>query len=394
MAPTSPEAREAPSRESPAHEAFRGRDLLRVLAASIAREAEGLGPLRLMHVCGTHERSVGRFGLRSLLPRNVRIVAGPGCPVCVCPASDIAAARELALRPGTILASFGDMLAVPAPGGSLLDARAAGAELRVVYSAADAVSLARERADREVVFLSVGFETTTATTAAVLAALAREASSGSAPRNFSVVSSNRAVPPALAALLAPRADAEGRPAMPRVDGLILPGHVSVIIGTEPYRPLAEDLGIPCAVAGFEPVDLFAGILELLRQIKGGRAEVANAYRRAVLPGGNERALALIAEVYDAVDAHWRGIGTIPSSGLAPKPALRAFDALEKFGVAPPVGREAEESPCRCAEVMLGAAESEDCPLFGRGCSPEAPAGPCMVSEEGTCRIRYEYGGRG
>jgi hydrogenase expression/formation protein HypD len=383
---------------APAHESFRGKELLRALADSIAREAAPLGPVRLMHVCGTHERSVGRFGLRSILPPSVRVIAGPGCPVCVCPASDIRAARELALRPGTILASFGDMLAVPARGGSLLDARAEGADLRIVYSAADAVALARARADKEVVFLSVGFETTTATTAAVLASLRREAEAGTAPPNFSVISSNRVVPPALEALLSPRVallsppSGSAGPSMPPVDGLILPGHVSVIIGTEPYRPLAERLGIPCAVAGFEPVDLLAGILEILKQIRRGKAEVANAYSRAVLPCGNERALALMAEVYESVDAAWRGIGILPSSGLVPRDAYRDFDALSRFGVAAEDESEEEAGPCLCAKVMLGAVESEDCPLFGRACRPESPEGPCMVSDEGTCRIRYEYGG--
>jgi hydrogenase expression/formation protein HypD len=381
-----------PSPSAPgALEAFRGKELLRGLADSIAREAAALGPLRLMHVCGTHERSIGRFGLRPLLPPNVRVIAGPGCPVCVCPASDIAAARDISLKKGVVLASFGDMLATPAPGGSLLDARARGAELRVVYSAADAVALARERPDSEVVFFSVGFETTTATTAAVLASLAREAAEGAAPANFSMLSSNRAVPPALEALLAPREGGAG-PAMSAVDGLILPGHVSVVIGTEPYRPLAERLGIPCAVAGFEPADLFLGILEILRQIRAGRAEIVNAYPRAVSTRGNEAARALLAEVYRPVDAAWRGIGTIPSSGLRPGPGYRAFDALERFGVRPEAEPEGGEEGCLCASVMLGAAESEDCPLFGRPCGPERPVGPCMVSEEGTCRIRYEYGG--
>jgi hydrogenase expression/formation protein HypD len=240
----------------------------------------------------------------------------------------------------------------------------------------------------------VGFETTTATTAAVLSSLRREAEAGGAPRNFSMVSTNRVVPPALEALLAPRARDDGGPAMPRVDGLILPGHVSVIIGTEPYRPLADRLGIPCSIAGFEPVDLLGGILDILRQIRSGKPEIGNAYGRAVPSGGNQRARSLIAEVYDAVDAAWRGIGTLRGTGLLPKPAYRAFDALEKFGVATAAEPEEGAAGCLCASVMLGAVESEDCPLFGRGCRPESPAGPCMVSEEGTCRIRYEFGGRG
>jgi hydrogenase expression/formation protein HypD len=388
------------------HEAFSGKDLIRALAASIEREAGGLGPTRIMHVCGTHERSVSRYGLRSLLPHNVRIVAGPGCPVCVCPVSDLLAARALATRArslgaGIVLASFGDMLSVPMPGGSLLDARREGAELRVVYSAADALALARSDRGQEVVFFSVGFETTTAPTAALLASLAR-----SPAPSFSILAANRLVPEALRVLLETSALAAGPGAAerggPPIDGLILPGHVAAIIGSEPFRFLASDFGVPCVVAGFEPVDLLAAIRELLSQRRRGVAELANLYSRVVRPEGNARAMALMSEVFDRRDAEWRGLGVLPGSGLALKPEFAAYDARVKFAEnlaasspadSPAVGEgAAEEKACLCSRVVLGLAESEDCPLFGAACLPERPIGPCMVSEEGTCRIRFEHGG--
>jgi hydrogenase expression/formation protein HypD len=386
------------------HEAFRGKDLIRALAASIEREARGLGPTRIMHVCGTHERSVSRYGLRPLLPPKVRIVAGPGCPVCVCPVSDLLAARELALRArsrrsGIVLASFGDMLSVPMPGGSLLDSRREGAELRVVYSAADALALARSETGKEVVFFSVGFETTTAPTAAIVSSLAR-----SPVPNFSILTANRLVPEALRVLLETSAFVAGTDEAerggPPIDGLILPGHVAAIIGSEPFRFLASDFGIPCAVAGFEPVDLLAAIRELLSQRRRGVAELANLYSRVVKPEGNLRAKALIAEVFEKRDAEWRGLGVLPGTGLALKPAFAAYDARIRFAdtldvsspADSPAAREsaAEEKACLCSRVVLGLAESEDCPLFGAACLPERPVGPCMVSEEGTCRIRFEH----
>jgi hydrogenase expression/formation protein HypD len=402
------------------HEAFRGKDLIRALAASIERDARGLGPTRIMHVCGTHERSVSRNGLRPLLPPNVRIVAGPGCPVCVCPVSELLAARRLALRArpqssGILLASFGDMLSVPMPGGSLLEARREGAELRVVYSAADALALARSDSGKEVVFFSVGFETTTAPTAALISSLAR-----SPAPNFSILTANRLVPEALRFLLETNAfaavpdaaDRRGPPNAPLgrptgilaapIDGLILPGHVAAIIGSEPFRFLASNFGIPCVVAGFEPVDLLAAIRELLSQKQRGVAELANLYSRVVRPEGNARAKELMTEVFEKRDAEWRGLGVLPGTGLALKPEFTAYDARVKF--AEPLAtsfpadslaaREsaAEEKSCLCPRVVLGLAESEDCPLFGTTCLPERPVGPCMVSEEGTCRIRFEHGG--
>ena len=362
----------------PAHDHVRRKDLVEGLASAIALAARGQGTIRIMHVCGTHERSVNRFGLRDLLPANIRIVAGPGCPVCVCPLSDLAAARALALRPGVILATFGDMLGVPGPEGSLMDTRGIGADLRVVYSVSDALNLAKSNPDREVVFLSIGFETTTAPTAAVVAGLEREV-----VPNFSLISSNRVVPEALDFLLA-----SGNLS---VDGLLLPGHVSVIIGAEAYRFLVDRHRVPCAIAGFEPVDLLAGILEVLTQRRSGVPSVHNSYSRAVLPQGNLKAKALMAHVYEPFDAVWRGLGTLPGTGLRLKPAFTRYDALIKFGVEVEGESEDPVAGCLCAKVMVGLEEPTACPRFGGDCIPERPVGPCMVSDEGTCRIRFEYG---
>jgi hydrogenase expression/formation protein HypD len=368
---------------SPAHEGFKRRDLVLSLADRVEAAAAGLGELRLMHVCGTHERSINRFGIRGLLPPSVRVIAGPGCPVCVCPVSDILAARELAKRPGVVLASFGDMLSVPTPEGSLQDARSEGAELRIVYSAADALALARQLPDREIVFFSVGFETTFAATAAILASLEARPQP-----NFSLLVSNRVVPEALEVLLA-------RPGL-SIDGFILPGHVSVIIGSGAYLPIVRDHNIPCAVVGFESVDVLAGILALLEQIKTGKSEVANPYSRAVTSEGNVKAKALIARVFEPCDALWRGMGVLPGTGLALRPEFARYDALAKFGIEARTMAQAEEgaapSGCLCPLVMTGQAEPEDCPNFGLSCRPESPVGPCMVSDEGSCKIRLEFGG--
>ncbi len=366
---------------TPAHDNFRRRDLVEGLASAIALAARGQGPVRIMHVCGTHERSVNRFGLRDLLPANVRIVAGPGCPVCICPLADLAAARKLALKPGVILATFGDMLGVPGREGSLMDTRRLGADLRIVYSVSDALSLATSNPEREIVFFSIGFETTTAPTAAVVAGLEDRP-----VPNFSLISSNRVVPEALDFLLA-SGDLS-------VDGLLLPGHVSVIIGAGAYRFLVDRHQVPCAIAGFEPVDLLAGILEILEQRRSGKPAVHNSYSRAVLPEGNPKAKALMSKVYEPCDAVWRGLGVLPGTGLRLRPAFSRYDALIKFGIEGGGEGEDPAAGCLCAKVMVGLEEPAACPRFGGECVPESPVGPCMVSDEGTCRIHFEYGAGG
>lgn len=331
-------------------------------------------PLTLMHVCGTHEHSLAKAGIRSMLPKGLRLVAGPGCPVCVCPASDISLAIQAASIPGVTLTTFGDMFRVPSGDTTLELLKAGGADVRVVYSPMDAVSLAIDHPDREVVFMAVGFETTIAPIAAALRNV-------SVP-NFSVITSLRLVPPALKFLLE---RSEGV-----LDGFILPGHVSIVLGREGYSFL-EDAGIPSVIAGFEPVDMLQGILELVRMIEAGPPfETANLYSRVVTEKGNRKARELIDRVFTLSDSNWRGIGTIPGSGLRLRDEFSRFDAVEKMNLSPDPTAVDVMPGCICHKVILGEAESEDCPLFGTGCTPRMPVGPCMVSSEGTCRARYQY----
>lgn len=345
---------------------------VRGLAAEMAALDPGR-PIRLMHVCGTHEHALCAAGIRDLLPGWLTLVAGPGCPVCVCPASEIDLAVRIAALPGVTLATFGDLVRVPARI-SLAQARTRGADVRVVYGVADAVALARSLPDRTVVFFAVGFETTACTTAAALRA--------SPPDNFQVLSSHRLVPPALQALL----DLPGE----TPDGFLLPGHVLTVTGTKAYEDLLSRRPIPMAVAGFEPLDILQAIRAILEQVRRGRAEVVNAYPRAVREQGNRAAREAIAEVFEAADAPWRGIGTIPGSGLRLRPAFRHRDAGEVFGLAPDPAVQDAPTGCRCGEVLLGRQEPEECPFFGNPCVPDDPMGPCMVAQEGTCAARYRH----
>ncbi len=348
------------------------------LAQALSREIKAVRvnrPLALMHVCGTHEHAIARGGLRALLPEGVRLIAGPGCPVCVCPAGDIDRAIEAARRDKVTIATFGDMFRVPASESSFEKTRAEGFDIRVVYSPVDAVRLAHELPDREVVFMAVGFETTAAPIAASLA--------DNPPANFSILPSLRLIPPALRYLLERNESS--------IDGFILPGHVSVIIGREGYAFLGSEYGIPSVIAGFEPLDILRAVHELLLQAsRGGRGTVSNLYRRVVHEAGNPRARGMISRFFDEADASWRGIGTILRSGLALRPEHERLDAVKKLGLT--VNREAVDvgPGCQCHRVILGEFEPEQCPLFGGECSPRNPRGACMVSSEGTCRARFQY----
>lgn len=330
---------------------------------------------RLMEVCGTHTTAIFRAGLRALFPPSLRLVSGPGCPVCVTAQRHIDAALELAARPGVILATYGDMLRVPGRRGSLERQRAQGADVRVVNSARTALQLARDHADRPVVFLGVGFETTAPATAITVLEAARDR-----VRNFSVLMCHKLVVPAMQALLA----AGDVP----LDGFLCPGHVSVIIGAGAYRPIAREYGRPCVVAGFEPPAILRGLLALVRQVLAGRAEVENTYSGVVRETGNPAALALFERVFVVADAPWRKLGTIPASGLELAPAYRRFDALERFGVA--LGEDEDHPGCLCGQVIQGKVEPPQCALFGTACTPVNPVGPCMVSSEGTCAAWYKY----
>jgi len=332
-------------------------------------------PLALMHVCGTHEHSIAKAGIRSMLPGGMRLIAGPGCPVCVCPAADIDLAIQAACREDTIVTTFGDMFRVPSGETSLELMKADGYDVRVVYSPLDAVKLASGNPGKEIVFVAVGFETTAGPIAASIRA--------GVPENFSIIPSIRLVPPALEFLLE-----NGRKS---IDGFILPGHVSTVLGRKGYSILEDKYGVPAVISGFEPVDILRGILELTELILSGPPfSVLNLYKRVVSEEGNTRARELIAEVFEPVSSNWRGIGSIPMSGLSLRQEYSGVDAVERFGLVPSPDAEDVKPGCICHEVILGESEPEECPLFGTGCTPRKPHGPCMVSSEGTCRARYQY----
>ena len=339
-------------------------DRLRAVSAPAATVKE---------VCGTHTVAIARYGLRQALPPDVRLISGPGCPVCVTPQQQIDHFIALGALDGVTLTTFGDMMRVPGSDRTLEQARADGADVRVVYSPMDAVQAAEATPDRQVVFFGIGFETTAP---AVALAILETQRLGLA--NFSVLCAHKLVPPAMAALL----DSDVQ-----LDGFICPGHVSAIIGSNAYRPVA-DRGKPCVVAGFEPADILRAIHMLLEQIAGGRSEVESEYPRVVKPQGNVRAQELLARVFRAEDAGWRGLGGIPGSGLALADEFAEFDAARRF----PLHLAAAKEPagCRCGDVLRGAIDPPECPLFGSTCTPASPVGACMVSTEGACQAHYRY----
>jgi hydrogenase expression/formation protein HypD len=353
---------------------FRDPRFIPALRQRLERAASQLGPIKIMEVCGTHTMAIARYGIRELLPGNVRLISGPGCPVCVTPIDYVDQALALAQRPEILIATFGDMVRVPGSTSSLAVESARQAQVQVVFSCLDALTLAKAQPQKEVVFLAVGFETTAPTVAATLrSALA------AGVKNFSVLCAHKTVPPALDAL---SSSSQGL-----LDGLLCPPHVSAIIGTRPYE-LVASRGIPCVVGGFEPLDILLALAMLLEQLATGRAEVENEYQRVVQAEGNPRALALLEEVFAPCDARWRGLGLLPGSGLCLKPIYSVFDAEARFSLNVPPGQE--PAGCRCGEVLMGAAEPTDCGLFGTACTPDDPVGACMVSSEGTCAACYRY----
>ncbi len=354
-------------------EVFRDPQLAQALVKQIEKAARS--PIRLMEVCGTHTMAIFRHGIRGLLPDTISLLSGPGCPVCVTDPIDINAFIALSQYDEVIIATFGDLVRVPGTFTSLQKEAAEGADIRVVYSALDAVELAQRNPHKTVVFLGVGFETTAPTIAAAILT-ARQLQL----ENFCVYSAHKTVPLALAALMA-------QPDV-RIDGFLLPGHVSVVIGQDAYLPFFDQYRIPSVVTGFEPLDLLQGILKLVRQVEAGAPELSNAYTRAVTPRGNAKARELMAQVFQPCDARWRGLGLIPKSGLAIRRELAAFDAARRFRIAvvempPPKG-------CICGRVLTGAQTPLECPSFGKRCTPMDPVGPCMVSSEGTCAAYYRY----
>jgi hydrogenase expression/formation protein HypD len=332
-------------------------------------------PIRLMEICGTHTMAIFRHGIRSLLPEGIDLVSGPGCPVCVTAMEEVDRAIKLARSPNVILTTFGDMLRVPGSSSSLDREKAEGADVRMVYSTFDALQVAQQHPQKEVVFLGIGFETTAPTVAAAIATAGQKALS-----NFSVLSAHKLLPPAMHALLS----AGNIP----IDGFICPGHVTTIIGTSAYNRVVAEYAIPCVVVGFEPIDILQGILMLAEQLEEGRADVEIQYTRGVSEEGNQAALKLMDRIFEPCDAPWRGLGVISRSGLAIRKLYGTYDAATRFDLSVP---PAQEPPgCLCAQVLRGAVKPPECRLFRKICSPRTPVGPCMVSSEGTCAAYFKY----
>ncbi len=332
-------------------------------------------PIKLMEVCGTHTMAIGKSGIRTVLPAEIELVSGPGCPVCVTADSDIDAFMGLAVEKSVTLVTYGDMMRVPGSAGSLAELKAGGADIRVAYSALEALAFARSEPENKIVFLGVGFETTAPATAHAVKSAAAEGL-----QNFSVYNLHKTVPLAIRALLA----GDGA----QIDGLILPGHVSVIIGEAPYAFIADEFGVSGAIAGFEPPEIMAAILRLAGDINAGAPRISNIYPKAVKPEGNRVAQEILDEVFAPGDAEWRGLGIIPGSGLELRDAYTDFDAAKKFAVE---RREVRlHRGCSCGEILKGMIKPSDCPLFGSRCTPERPVGPCMVSSEGTCAAYFLY----
>ncbi|MCP1242689.1 hydrogenase formation protein HypD [Acetobacter lambici] len=364
---------------------FRNPHLAEALLAQISQVAERIGrtrssPVTVMEVCGGHTHTIFRYGLDRRLPANIEFAHGPGCPVCVLPKGRIEDAIGIAHRPDVIFATFGDAMRVPGGSGSLLQARAAGADVRMVYSPLDALALARANPERQVVFFALGFETTAPSTAlTVLRANAEKIS------NFTILCQHITIIPTLRALLE-------QPDF-NVDGFIGPGHVSMVIGTQPYAFIAQDFKRPLVVAGFEPLDILQSLLMVLNQIEAGQACVENQYARVVAAQGNPAAMAAIDRVYEVRQAcEWRGLGQITGSGLQLRPEWSQFDAEKRFAMQPHHLADLEQ--CRCGDVLTGRIKPPQCQAFGRGCSPDHPSGALMVSSEGACAAYYEYHGVG
>ncbi len=359
---------------------FRDPDAARALKKKIEDSASKLpDPVKIMEICGSHTVSIFRSGIKSLLPPNVTMVSGPGCPVCVTAMEDMD--RMIALagperRENVTIATFGDMVRVPGSFSSLERERAEGADVRVASSPLDALEWARANPDRQVVFLGVGFETTSPTIAATLKRAAEEGL-----ENFSVYPSFKLLPPALTALLESDDIA--------IDAFLCPGHVSVMLGVDTYRPVAAAYGRPCVIAGFEPLDILLGISKTLELLVDNKHEVFNAYGRAVTDGGNRRAMDLLFQVFHAADVPWRGLGTIPRSGLELSGGYSSFDAMARFNLQN-VQTGSDPAECACGQVLRGVMSPPECPLFANGCSPEFPVGSCMVSSEGSCAAWYRY----
>jgi len=352
---------------------YRRADLALKIADDIKRASSR--PFNIMEVCGGHTMSIRKSGIHKIIGENINLISGPGCPVCVTPARDIEKAIALSRLDGTVICTFGDLVRVPGASSSLEREKAAGSDIRMVYSAYDALRFAGEERRKDIIFISIGFETTAPTAAAAIMQARNEGL-----ENFSVLSLNKTMPEALRAVLG-REDSN-------IDALICPGHVSTITGTGIYRFIVEEIGIPCCVAGFEPVDILEAIRVLTDLLENGEKKLVNAYQRAVRKNGNMKAKAIMAEVFRACDSEWRGFGVIPASGLEITEEYGRFDAEKKFDINVPV--YTDNSGCICGDILRGSKRPADCGLFGSVCTPEDPKGACMVSSEGTCAAWYKY----
>jgi hydrogenase expression/formation protein HypD len=355
---------------------YRDPKLFNGLLAAVRKRAGQLNrSITIMEVCGSHTNAIGRFGIRGLLPENIRLISGPGCPVCVTAVQEVDAALFLARQPDVLFASFGDMLRVPGTKRrSLEKERADGADIRVVDSAVECLDLAQKNPDRQIIFMGIGFETTSPAAASVVKTAKSHAIS-----NLAVFSVHKVIPPAIDALLSDP--------LISVDGFMLPGHVSTILGTAAYSIITRR-GRAGVITGFEPVDILEGILMILEQIISGDVKTEIQYQRGVKEEGNPAARRILNEVFEPADSHWRGLGMIPKSGLVFRQEYRGFDASMRFDI--PVFESHDASGCRCGDVLKGIISPPECPQFGSACLPRNPLGPCMVSAEGTCAAYYKY----
>jgi len=358
----------------PGIEILRNKEFTEKIIKSIKKLVKEIDrPLKFMHVCGTHEHTISKYGLRPLLPKEIEIISGPGCPVCICPAADIDKAVELGKRDDTIIITFGDMIRVPATSISLAELKAKGADVRIVYGPNDAIKVAKENPNKEVIFFAIGFETT-------VPLIGYEIQSNP-PSNFSVICAHKLIPAALELLISQ--------SQLKIDGFISPGHVSTIIGLKPFKIFSDGYKVPNVIAGFEPNDVLLAILMLLKQKKDKKFETLNEYSRVVKPEGNKIAQKIIADVFETVSSPWRGIGRILDGGLAIKEKYEELDADKKFNIK--IEKSQDIPPgCSCHHIMVGKLYPYECKLFRKECTPLNPIGPCMVSMEGTCSIYYKY----
>jgi hydrogenase expression/formation protein HypD len=360
---------------------FRDPAKARALAQTLARICDDIGrEVSVMHVCGSHEQAIARFGLRSILPESLNVIMGPGCPVCVTDEPEVDESIVLA-RKGHIICTYGDMVRVPGSISSLADEQAAGADVRVIYSAADVTTIARKNPDREVVFFASGFETTAVATAAIVLA--------SPPPNLSVLSAHKYIPPAMEIV----AEMPGT----KVEGFLAAGNAAAITGWQIFERFVERHKLPVVVGGFEPLDILAALVQLVELVRDERREASNAYRRACTPEGNLQAQRLLWQVFETVGGTWRGIAHIPNSNIRLRDEYEYIDARRRFDIDLTElwneGSPSMTQECICGDIMSGISSPDDCPLFGKECKPEHPVGACMVSSEGTCKIWHEYGGK-